>query len=68
MKRIIALVLCIVTALLMASLSVSADSADRVFDPADLLSASEEASLTEHIRALEENKDQGRLELYRSGA
>ena len=54
MKRIIALVLCIVTALLMASLSVSADSADRVFDPADLLSASEERALEEHIRALEE--------------
>ena len=54
MKRIIALVLCIVTALLMASLSVSADSADRVFDPADLLSASEERALEEHIRSLEE--------------
>ena len=54
MKRIIALVLCIMTALLMASLSVSADSADRVFDPADLLSASEERALEEHIRSLEE--------------
>ena len=55
MKRIIALIISILMlTLLLSSLSVSADSADRVFDPAGLLSGSEEASLTEHIKALEE--------------
>lgn len=55
MKRIVALVISILTVtLLLVSLSVYADSSDRVFDPADLLLASEERALEEHIRSLEE--------------